>query len=94
MRASSPAFRNRNIEITRTAVQEDEQLFGDVLKEIAEKLWPENTAASLAAEAGCSERAVEYYFSGGRDWSGDAITALVAEILKRHKMRNVKIVKR
>jgi hypothetical protein len=27
---------------------------------------------------------------GQRDWSGDAIAAIVAEILKRHSMRNVK----
>lgn len=94
MGAVSAQFRFRNIETDRTDVQSDEQLFGDVLSEIATTLWPENTAACLAAEAGCSVRAVEYYFSGQRDWSGDAIAAIVAEILKRHKMRNVRVMKR
>lgn len=84
----------RNIESDRTDVRSDEQLFGDVLSEIASTLWPESTAANIAAEAGCSVRAAEYYLGGQRDWSGDAIAAIVGEILKRHKMRNVKVSKR
>ena len=63
-----------------------------VLKDIAYTLWPENTAPSLAALCGCSVRAAERYLGGQREWSGDAIAAIVSEILRRHKMRNVKVV--
>jgi uncharacterized protein YoaH (UPF0181 family) len=38
-------------------------------------------------------RQAERYL-GGHGWSGDAIAAIVAEILRRHAMRNVKITKR
>ena len=80
--------------IERTDVQADEQLFGSCLAEIARTLWPSKTAINIAAAAGCSERAAEFYLSGQRDWSGDAIAAIVSEILQRHKMRNVKVVPR
>jgi hypothetical protein len=64
---------------------------GDVLSDIAKRiLWPENTAANLAALCGCSVRQAERYI-GGRDWSGDAVAALIQEITRRHSMRNVKI---
>jgi hypothetical protein len=84
-------------ESVRTDVQRDEideQMF-DVLAQIARKvLWPDNTAPNLAAAAKCSVRAAEYYLSGGRDWSSDAIAVIVGEIMKRHGMRNAKVVKR
>jgi hypothetical protein len=77
--------------IERTAVQADEQLFGCALSEVARTLWPTKTAAHVAAAAGCTERAAEFYLAGDRDWSGPALAAIVAEILARHKMRNVRI---
>ncbi len=80
--------------IERTIVSDDEQMFGSVLSDVARMLWPQKTAANIAAVANCSVRAAEFYLAGDRDWSGDALTAIVAEILKRHAMRNVKIVKR
>ena len=50
--------------------------------------------AHVATLVGCTERAAEFWLSGQRDWSGDAIAAIVSEILKRHSMRNVKITPR
>lgn len=81
-------------EIDRPDCQATDQLVASVLTDIAIALWPRNTAASLAAEIGCSVRTVERYIEGSRDWSGDAIAAVVTEILKRHSLRNVKIVAR
>lgn len=67
-------------------------MVGSVLSDIASALWPANTAANIAALVGCSVRAAERYLGGQRDWSGDAIAAIVTEILRRHSMRNVKII--
>jgi hypothetical protein len=69
-----------------------DQMVGSVLVDIARTLWPEGTAPNLAAAAKCEVRTAERYLGGQRDWSGDAIAAIVSEILKRHSMRNVKIV--
>lgn len=66
-------------------------MFGSVLSDVARMLWPSKTAANVAAVVGCSERAAEFYLAGQREWSGDAIAEIVAEILKRHRMRNVKV---
>lgn len=71
-----------------------DQLVGSVLKDIAVALWPDNAAAHLAALVGCSVRTIERYFEGSREWSGDAIAAIVSEILRRHAMRHVKVVAR
>lgn len=54
-------------------------------------LWPAGTAACIADEAGCTVRAAELYLEGKRKWSGDALAAIVAEILKRHGMRHVRV---
>lgn len=87
-------------EIDRPNCPESDHLVAPVLNEIVLALWPSNTAASLAA---CivgpdgkppAVRTVERYMQGKREWSGDAIAAIVAEILSRHKMRNIKITKR
>lgn len=91
MGALSTAARARAIESRRTDVREDEQLFGSIVGDIARLLWPKKTAANVAALIGCSERAAEMYLAGDRDWSGDAIAAIVAEICKRHGMRNLKV---
>lgn len=95
MRAVSGVPRSEQIESDRQVWRETDRCVGDVLSDIAKRsLWPENTAPNLAAACGCSVRMAERYLGGHCDWSGDAIAAIVAEILKRHAMRNVKIVKR
>ena len=66
-------------------------MVGSVLADIAYTLWPEQTAPSLAAAVKCEVRTAERYLGGQRDWSGDAIAAIVSEILKRHSMRNVRV---
>ena len=50
--------------------------------------------AHIAAAAGCTERAAIFYLAGERQWSGDALAAIVTEILRRHASRNVKVVPR
>ncbi len=67
---------------------------GDVLTDIAKRvLWPGKTAEALAVASGCSVRQAERYL-GGREWSGDAVAAVMQEILKRRGMRNVRITAR
>ena len=94
MRASLEVPRSRASEYERSIVDSDEQVFGSVLSEVSRTLWPHKTAANIAAAANCSVRAAEFYLAGQRDWSGDAIAAIVSEILKRHAMRNVKVTAR
>jgi len=79
-------------ETVRPVDRETDQMVGSVLADIAYTLWPSNTAPAIAALCGCSVRAAERYLGGQREWSGDAIAIIVAEILRRHSMRNVKIV--
>ena len=81
-------------EIDRPSCRETDQMVADVLKDVAVALWPDNAAANLAAQIGCSVRTVERYFEGSREWSGDAIAAIFSEILKRRAMRNIKVVTR
>lgn len=69
-------------------------MVASVLVDIAKTLWPENTAPNLACEIGCSVRAAERYLGGQREWSGEAIAVIVTEILKRHRMRNVRVNRR
>ena len=94
MRALSRELSTAAIETKRAIGGADEQLFGSdrtVLSSVARTLWPHKTAAHLAAATNCSVRAAEMYLGGQREWSGDAIAAIVSEILKRHAMRNVKV---
>jgi DNA topoisomerase IA len=94
MHGVSPRGRGAGSELIHTIAEASEQSFGStgsVLSSIARMLWPHKTAANIAAATNCSVRAAEMYLAGDRDWSGDAIAAIVAEILSRHKMRNVKI---
>ncbi len=80
-------------ETSRQACRDTDTSVGDALADIAKRtLWPENTAPNLAAACGCSVRMAERYLGGHCDWSGDAVAAVVAEILRRHSMRNVKII--
>jgi hypothetical protein len=94
MRRFLPALSTDDTETDRPSGSQTDQLVEQVLKEIAVALWPTNTAACLAAEMGCAVRTVERYFEGSRGWPGDATAAIVAEILKRHAMRNVRVTKR
>jgi hypothetical protein len=87
---SRPASR----ESRRTEIRGTEQLFGSILGDVARLLFPHKTAAHIAALVGCSDRAAEMYLAGDREWSGDAVAAIVAEILRRHAVRNIKITKR
>jgi len=86
----------RRVESARETVRPDDrytdQMVGSVLSDIAYTLWPSNTAPAIASLCGCSVRAAERYLGGQREWSGDAIAAIVSEILRRHSMRNVKII--
>jgi hypothetical protein len=81
-------------EIIRPTERSTDQMVGSVLSDIARTLWPTNTAANIAAEAGCAVRAAERYLGGQREWSADAVAAIIAEILKRRKMRNVRVTAR
>lgn len=94
MRGVSGAVVAQATEIVRPDGRVTDQMVGDVLADVAYALWPENTAPNLAKEAGCTVRAAERYLGGQRDWSGDAIAAIVAEIMRRHAMRNFKVVGR
>jgi hypothetical protein len=94
MRSASSVLRSAATEFQRTVVDDNEQLFGSVLSDVARTLWPKKTAENIAAAANCSVRAAEFYLAGERDWSGNALAAIVSEILKRHSMRNVKVTAR
>jgi hypothetical protein len=91
MHGTSRVPRSGTTETVRQDWRETDISVGDVLSDIAKQiLWPECTAANLAAACGCSVRQAERYL-GGHEWSGDAISVVVSEILKRHAMRNVKV---
>ena len=79
------------IKTVRSGLHQDEESFGPILADIARLLWPAKTAAHIAAKVGCTERNAEFCLAGTQKWSGDAVAAIVAEVLKRHAMRNVKI---
>lgn len=89
MGALSAGARATSRQIDRTDVLDANDC--SVLAEIAKVLWPDATAANIAAEAHCTVRAAELYLEGKRKWSGDALAVIVAEILKRHGMRNVRV---
>ena len=95
MRAASAGEAAQTTEINRSNIRDTEETFGSIFTDIVELLYPPpNTAAQLAAELHCTVRNVELYLSGKQKWSGDAIAFIVAEIMRRHHMRNIKIVKR
>lgn len=94
MGAASRELSTAATEISRRDWRSTDTSDGDVLTDIAKRvLWPGNTAASLAAASGCSVRQAERYL-GGHEWSGDAVAAVMQEILNRRGMRNVRVVKR
>ena len=79
----------------RIELRNPEENFGSILTDIARQLFPApNTAAKIAAEVGCSPRNIEACLSGSQDWSGDAVAVFVAEICRRHRMRNIRVVAR
>ena len=90
-----PVPAREHIESDRQIWRETDTSVGDVLSDIAKRtLWPENTAAHVAAVAKCSVRQAERFLGGHCEWSGDAVAAIISEILNRRKMRNVKITPR
>ncbi len=94
MHGVSTAAVVRAIETVRPSGRLTDQMVGDVLSDIARTLWPTKTAEHVAVCAGCTVRAAERYLGGDREWSGDALAAIVAEILKRHGMRNARVIAR
>ncbi len=93
-RVSAPGLA-RSTENVRSEIRDTEESFGSIFTDIVELLYPApNTAAQLASELGCSVRNVELYMAGTQKWSGDAIAFIVAEIMRRHQMRNFKVTKR
>lgn len=97
MRELSTALSTGHTKIDRPSCPATDHLVAPVLNDIAEALWPKNTAASLASLIVGPDgkhphpRTIERYLEGSREWSGDAIAAIVAEILRRHSMRNVRV---
>lgn len=91
MRALSAGSDFGTRKIDRPLGPATDQMVEDALAGIVWHLWGQNAPAKLAAILKCSPRTVERYIEGARDWSGDAIAAIVSEILRRHSMRNFKI---
>lgn len=82
----------QSVEIVRSEIRDTEESFGSILADVVTLLYPPpNTAAQLAAELDCSVRNVELYLSGKQKWSGDAVAFIVAEIMRRHHMRNFRV---
>lgn len=95
MRAVSGQADLAAMQISRSDLRDTEESFGTVLTDIARMLYPApNTAAQIAVELQCSVRNVELCLSGKQSWSGDAIALFVAEIMRRHRMRNFRVTKR
>lgn len=94
MRSTSAVPRFGTTKFVRSDLQDTEENFGSVVTDVARLLWPKGTAVEIAALTGCSVRNVEFYLSGQQKWSGDALAVIVGEILRRHGMRNARVVKR
>lgn len=92
MRATSAVALIRATKTARSDLRLTEESFGSIFSDIARMLWPAKTAAHAASAIGCSERNAELCLAGTQKWSGDAVAAIIAEVLKRHAMRNVKVV--
>lgn len=76
----------------RSELRDTEESFGSILTDIAVMLYPPpNTAAKIAADLACSVRSAELCLAGTQKWSGDAVALFVAEIMRRHRMRNFKV---
>lgn len=91
MGAESQAAHAAATKFDRSGFQSTEESFG--ITELARSLYPApNTAAQIATELGCSVRNIELCLSGKQNWSGDAVAVFVGEVLRRHKMRNFKVI--
>ena len=92
MRLSSQRAYDCAMEIGRQICREPDVEVGDALSDIAKLiLWPDNTAPHLAALCGCSVRQAERYLGGECEWSGDAVAAVITEILNRRRVRHVRV---
>lgn len=91
MRTTSLALAPRAIAMPRPLGRPTDRMVGDVLSDVARTLWPHKTAENIASCCGCTVRAAERYLEGSREWSGAALASLIAEILKRHQMRNFRV---
>lgn len=92
MGSVSGAHRAPAIETVRQDWRPSDKSVGDVLTNISKLvLWPENTAAHIAAAAGCSVRQAERFLGGQCEWSGDAVAAVMQEILIRRGTRNLRV---
>ena len=92
MGASNAERAITSLEINRSRYQSSEESFGPIFTDIAILLCPPpKTAAKIANIIGCWERNAEACLAGAQKWSGDAVAAIIAEVLRRHAMRNVKI---
>ncbi len=80
----------QSAKIIRRVSLDTEESFA--LADVVRLLYPApNTAAQLAAELDCTVRNIELCLSGKQKWSGDAVAFIVAEIMRRHGARNLKI---
>src|ERR1039458_10488182 len=95
MRTALPAALAPSIRTARSCLRLDEESFGSILTSIVRLLYPPpKTAAHIAALIGCTERNAELCIAGSQKWSGDAVAAIVSEVLARHAMRTVKVIAR
>lgn len=84
MRESISGPRSIAIRMRGTRVPRAEQSFTrNKIADVARVLWPNKTAAHLAAAANCSVRAAKFYLAGDREWSGAAVSAIINEITTR-----------
>lgn len=91
MGTTSAVPRSGTMQIDRSELRDTEENF---VSGLARFIWPKGTAVEIAARIGCSVRNAELQLSGQQKWSGDAIAAIVSEILRRHQMRNVRVTAR
>lgn len=69
-------------------------MVGSVAIDLVYFLWPKNTAAHVASKIGCEVRSAERYLGGQRDGEDHLLAVAVAEIMRRHGMRNFNVTKR
>lgn len=101
MRALSSVPISERTKFDRPPGPPTDQMVEHVLTAIAKLLWPHDTAAHVAAAITklrggekCAIRTVERYIEASREWSADGQAVIVAEILRRQGMRNVRVAAR
>jgi hypothetical protein len=80
-RRASASSENIGTIVPRNFAPEKLSTFGKVCL----TLWPEKPGVILAQRIGCSERAANFYISGGREPSTDALLVIVDEIRGRRR---------